>query len=174
MKITMAEKLKDLRVGKGMTLKQAAEKAGLSASTISNYEDTENPRTPTAESLCKLLEVYGVTVDEFFGIEGADYEKDLKTFQRYGFSEKFFKEFVFLEQYNDHQIAECLNRLFEPPLFKLTFFENLSKALDPANYKKLVSQFPEFTHEASMRFLLEPVVQSLILMLEEQYSQFKP
>lgn len=171
--LTLGEKLADLRKEKKMTLKEVAKQTGLSISTISIYENDTRP--PTAESLCKLLQVYGVTIEEIYGIESSDsqeQQEDLKTFKRYGFSEKFFRGFVLLEKYDGQLIAKCLNRLFESPVSSLIFFEKLSRALDPAYHKKLASLSSVFSHDASMRFLLEPVIESLILMFEAQYPEF--
>lgn len=166
----LGEKLADLRNDRKMKLKDAAKKSGLSYSLISKYEN--NNCAPTIESLLKLLDAYGVTTEEFYGVEWSDYQKDLSTFKRYGFSEDFFREFVLWEKYGGHLITKCLNLLFEPPLHSFTFFENLSQALDPENHEKLASLFPGLSHDASMRFLLEPVFQSLIVMFEEKYPQF--
>lgn len=167
--LTPGEKLCDLRLGKKMTLKEVAERTRLSVSTISNYE---NGKGLTAESLCKLLEVYGVTAEEFYGLD-PNYQESWEIFKRYGFSEKFFQQLYFMEKYDGQLIAKCLNRLFESPVSSLIFFEKLSRALDPAYHKKLASLSSEFSHDASMRFLLEPVIESLILMFEAQYPEFR-
>lgn len=167
--LTPGERLCDLRKDKGMTLTEVAKQTGLSTSTISNYE---NGKELTAESLCKLLKVYGVTADEFYGLD-PDYQKSWEIFERYGFSENFFQQFYFMEKDDRQQIAKCLNRLFESPVSSLIFFEKLSQALDPAYHKKMASQSSEFSHDVSMRFLLEPVIQSLILMFEAQYPEFR-
>ena len=61
------------------------------------------------------------------------------------------------------------------PLSAVSIFENILRAFDSAYYEKLKSLSPEFSHDASMRFLLEPVVQSLILIFEELHrSLTKP
>ena len=64
---TIGEKLSDLRNDRKMTLNDVAKRSKLSVSTISGYENGKNP--PTHESLVKLLAVYGVTIDEFYGIK---------------------------------------------------------------------------------------------------------
>ena len=168
-RLTLGEKLTDLRKEKKLTLAKVAEKTGLSVSTISNYE---NDKEITAESLCKLLEVYGITADEFYGLD-PNYGKGLEIFKQYGFSEEFFREIFLLSEYDGQQIAKCLNRLFESPLCMPAFFENLSQALDPAYHEKMKNLFPEFSHDAAMRFLLEPVFQSLIVMFEALYPEYK-
>lgn len=169
--LTWGEKLTDLRNEREMTLTEVAEQTGISVSTISNYENDVG--SMKVENLCKLLQVYGVKFEEFYGLAWSDYQEDLKTFQRYGFSEKFFRELVLLEKYNEHQITKCLNLLCESPLYSLTVFENLLQAFDPSNYEKLKSLSLEFSHDAAMRFLLEPVFQALAAMVEGQVPEFQ-
>ena len=172
--LTDGEKLTDLRKEKEMTLAKVAEKSGLSISTISNYENDKS--SPTYDNLCKILEVYGVPIGKFMGIVYAEYEEDLNTFNRYGLSEKFFQEFLLFEKYDEQQISKCLNLLFSlnnSPLSAVSIFENILRAFDSAYYEKLKSLSPEFSHDASMRFLLEPVVQSLILIFEELHPEFR-
>ncbi len=173
-KLTLGEKLTDLRQGKKMTLKEVAEQTGLSIATISNYENNKN--NTTHESLRKLLEVYGVTEEDFYGIKLSDYQKDLNTFKRYGFSEKFFHELVLFEKYGEQQISKCLNLLFDlndSPLSAVSVFESIMQAFDPTYHEKLKSLSSEFSHDASMRLLLEPVVQSLTMVFEELHPEFK-
>lgn len=173
--LTVGEKLGDLRDKSKMKLEEVAEKTKLSASTISNYEN--NKSSPTYDNLCKILEVYGVPIGNFFGMVYTKYEEDLNTFNRYGLNEKFFQEFLLFEKYDDHQISKCLNLLFglkNSPLSAVSVFENILRAFDPAYHEKLKSLSPEFSHDASMRLLLEPVVQSLILIFEELHPEFRP
>ncbi len=66
-KLTNAERLKDLRRERGLTLKELAEQTGLSASALGSYESEEdkeiNPfRVPT------LAEFYGVSTDYLLGL----------------------------------------------------------------------------------------------------------
>lgn len=172
--LTMGEQLTDLRKEKKMTLAKVAEKSGLSISTISNYENDKS--SPTYDNLCKMLEVYEIPIGKFLDTVYSEYEEDLSTFKRYGLNEKFFHEFLLFEKYNDRQISRCLNLLFSlnnSPLSAVSIFENILRAFDSAYYEKLKSLSPEFSHDASMRFLLEPVVQSLILIFEELHPEFR-
>ena len=123
-----------------------------------------------------MLEVYEIPIGKFLDTVYSEYEEDLSTFKRYGLNEKFFHEFLLFEKYDDRQISRCLNLLFSlnnSPLSAVSIFENILRAFDSAYYEKLKSLSPEFSHDASMRFLLEPVVQSLILIFEELHPEFR-
>ena len=78
--LTIGEKLEDLRKGKNLTLKEVGEKAMLSPTTISNYENEAS--SPTIDKLKALLEVYGTTLLEFWGVSKSEVENDWATFKR--------------------------------------------------------------------------------------------
>lgn len=58
-------KLKILRKEKGMTQTQVADAVGLGRQAYAYYEKGE--REPSTETLCKLADFFGVTVDELLG-----------------------------------------------------------------------------------------------------------
>lgn len=66
----IGQKIKELRKEKNWSLRALAEKASISKSTLS---DIENGNTnPTANTLVKIAEALGVTVENFFKDESAD------------------------------------------------------------------------------------------------------
>lgn len=71
-KLTIPERLKDLRVEQGLTLEQLAEKTGLSAAALGRYEIDDGPKAVrsvdiSSYALCQLAEVYGVSIDYLLG-----------------------------------------------------------------------------------------------------------
>ncbi|MED0672679.1 helix-turn-helix transcriptional regulator [Aneurinibacillus aneurinilyticus] len=64
--MTLGEKLKMLREKRGWTQTQAAEKLGVSSQVISNYE--RDYRSPDADNLKKLAELYSTTTDYLTGL----------------------------------------------------------------------------------------------------------
>jgi transcriptional regulator with XRE-family HTH domain len=58
-------RIKHLRLEKGLTQEELAGKLGLKKSTISLYES--NGRQPDYETLIKLADIFGVTIDGLFG-----------------------------------------------------------------------------------------------------------
>ena len=65
-KLTVAERLKDLRVEKGWTLDRLAEETGLSKSALGLYE-TDDKRDISPFAILKLAETYEVTTDYLLG-----------------------------------------------------------------------------------------------------------
>lgn len=66
-KLTIQERLKDLRNERNLTLEQLAEKTGLSKSALGNYESHEfKDISPFA--IVKLSEFYGVSTDYLLGL----------------------------------------------------------------------------------------------------------
>ena len=71
-KLTIPERLKDLRVEQGLTLEQLAKKTGLSAAALGRYEIDDGPKAArsvdiSSYALCQLAEVYGVSIDYLLG-----------------------------------------------------------------------------------------------------------
>lgn len=62
MSLTMQERLKDLRVEKGLGLEELAEQTGLSRSALGNYEKDDTTEI-SLYALKKLADFYGVTTD---------------------------------------------------------------------------------------------------------------
>ena len=64
-RVTFADRAKRLRLDKGWTKKEAAERLGISASSIKEYE--EQGAQPTLNSLLRFSNVYDVSVDWLIG-----------------------------------------------------------------------------------------------------------
>ena len=62
-----AERLKDLRLEKGLSIRQLAKKVDLSPMAISHWENCS--RTPSADALIILSKFFGVTTDYLLGLE---------------------------------------------------------------------------------------------------------
>lgn len=58
------DKLKQLRMEKGWTQKDLADKLGLAKSTVSLYEISQ--REPNSKIITKISQLFGVTIDELF------------------------------------------------------------------------------------------------------------
>lgn len=67
---TFAEKIKQLRVEKGVTQKQVGDAVGVSANAIANYE--LGTREPDFQILAKLCQFYDVSSDFLIGL--SDFE----------------------------------------------------------------------------------------------------
>lgn len=74
--MTVGEKIRDIRVEKGMTQKELGEALGVSVQTISAYESGR--RRPKVETLSRFADALGVPYSEFFGLDGAesDYQRN--------------------------------------------------------------------------------------------------
>ncbi len=67
MALAISERLKDLRVQRGLTLEQLAEQTGLSRSALGSYEADEC-KDISHYALIKLAKFYGVTADYLLGL----------------------------------------------------------------------------------------------------------
>ena len=67
MYLTIQERLKDLRVEQGLTLKELAEQTGLSSSALGSYE-SDDTKDISHYALIKLAKFYGVTADYLLGL----------------------------------------------------------------------------------------------------------
>ncbi len=67
MELSMQERLKDLRVERGLTLEQLAEETKLSKSALGSYE-ADDFKDISHYSLIKLAKFYGVTADYLLGL----------------------------------------------------------------------------------------------------------
>ncbi len=65
--LTIQERLKDLRVERGLTLEQLAEQTGLSRSALGSYESDEF-KDISHYALVRLAKFYGVTADFLLGL----------------------------------------------------------------------------------------------------------
>ena len=67
MELSIQERLKDLRVERGLTLEQLAEQTHLSKSALGSYE-AEDFKDISHYALIKLAKFYGVTSDYLLGL----------------------------------------------------------------------------------------------------------
>ena len=67
MELSIQERLKDLRVERGLTLEQLAEQTHLSKSALGSYEADEF-KDISHYALIKLAKFYGVTADYLLGL----------------------------------------------------------------------------------------------------------
>ena len=67
MMLALQERIKDLRVEKGLTLEQLAEQTKLSRSALASYEDDE-PKDISLHAIMELAKFYGVTTDYLLGL----------------------------------------------------------------------------------------------------------
>ena len=67
MSLTIQERIKDLRVECGLTLKELAEQTGLSSSALGNYE-TDDTKDISHYALIRLAKFYSVTADYLLGL----------------------------------------------------------------------------------------------------------
>ena len=67
MSLTIQERIKDLRVEHGLTLKELAEETGLSSSALGSYE-TDETKDISHYAIIKLAKFYGVTADYLLGL----------------------------------------------------------------------------------------------------------
>ena len=66
MELSIQERLKDLRVERGLTLEQLAEQTHLSKSALGSYE-AEDFKDISHYAIIKLAKFYGVTADYLLG-----------------------------------------------------------------------------------------------------------
>ena len=64
-KITLQERLKDLRIEKGLSLKQLESETGISSSALGEYEIDESKGIPHYV-IVQLADYYGVSLDYLF------------------------------------------------------------------------------------------------------------
>ena len=67
-KLTLGERLKDLRVERHLKLETLAEQTGLSKSALSKYE-SDDVTDLSIYAVTTLAEFYGVTTDYLLGVE---------------------------------------------------------------------------------------------------------
>lgn len=66
-RLTMQEKLKDLRVERKLTLRQLSEATGISSASLGNYE-SDGLIDLKASSVVILAKFYGVSADYLLGL----------------------------------------------------------------------------------------------------------
>lgn len=64
---TFAQRFKYFRDKHGWTQEEVAKKLGLSRPTIAGYESEEKSRIPREETLHKIADLYGTTIDDLLG-----------------------------------------------------------------------------------------------------------
>lgn len=94
--IYFGEKLKALRIEKGLTQQQIAEKIGLVKGSISAYE--QSAKYPSIDVLIKLCELFGVSADYLLGLsDSIEYNLSTLTDEQTQTVMRIIAEF---EQYN--------------------------------------------------------------------------
>ncbi|WP_251445126.1 helix-turn-helix domain-containing protein [Vermiculatibacterium agrestimuris] len=169
-KEVLGEQLKEFRVKRKMSVAEAAKKSGFSTGTISNYENGKT--SPTWNDLQILSFTYDFSLYDFLGIEKADYESDCNVFKRYGLSETFYRELFFAKKYGVHNdILNCINLIFEYPLYAATLFEKLSCFFN-ISFHEQIDHIPlKLPPDASLRLLLEPVIRTLGDIFNAKYPE---
>ncbi len=71
--LTIQEKLKDLRVDKGLSLEELAAKTGISKSALGSYESNDY-KDISHTSITTLAKFYGVSTDYLLGLTENDEE----------------------------------------------------------------------------------------------------
>ena len=66
-KLSIQEKLKDLRIEKGLSLQELAEQTGISRASLGNYE-TDDYKEITHKAIVSLTNFYGITSDYLLGL----------------------------------------------------------------------------------------------------------
>ena len=66
-KLSIQEKLKDLRIEKGLSLQELSEQTGISRASLGNYE-TDDYKKITHKAIVTLAKFYGVTSDYLLGL----------------------------------------------------------------------------------------------------------
>ncbi|MBE5912301.1 helix-turn-helix domain-containing protein [Pseudobutyrivibrio sp.] len=66
-KLSIREKLKDLRIEKGLSLQELSEQTGISRASLGNYE-TDDYKEISHKSIITLADFYGVTSDYLLGL----------------------------------------------------------------------------------------------------------
>ncbi|MBQ8497804.1 MAG: helix-turn-helix transcriptional regulator [Clostridia bacterium] len=66
----MLNKLKEIRIKKGLTQKQVADAVGIETSAYQRYE--RDSTLPSVTTACKIAKVIGVTVEEIWGEDGQE------------------------------------------------------------------------------------------------------
>lgn len=130
LKDIFGEKLQDLRLEKKMRLKQLEDKTGISAATLSNYENGKS--MPPLDVLYKLLVAFDVSLAAFFHEKEMDFAKDKEVFAKYGLGDSFFETMYIEKQYQGYpsngityNIPENLNIIFDNSLDSPRFFQAL-------------------------------------------------
>lgn len=165
--------LKECRNKSKLHIKDVADRLGISVGTISNWEKGKS--VPNLESLRQLLSLYGIDIKKFIGVRYEDYEKDRKVFARYGLPDAFFQK-LFLDrmcpQKND--MFNCINLLFDDAMHAERLVRQVIRFFDADLHARLEAfQEPRLTDDIS-RFLLEPVIQTLIAMYNRKHPDEQP
>ena len=66
-KLSIQEKLKDLRIEKGLSLQELSEQTGISRASLGNYE-TDDYKEISHKAIITLADFYGVTSDYLLGL----------------------------------------------------------------------------------------------------------
>ena len=76
-KLSIQEKLKDLRIEKGLSLQELSEQTGISRASLGNYE-TDDYKEISHKAIITLADFYGVTSDYLLGNDIVKIAKDIR------------------------------------------------------------------------------------------------
>lgn len=174
-------RIKQLRKLKRMTQSELAEKVNLDKSAICNYE--KGYRTPTIDTVQKIAEVFGVTVDYLLGgdlvNEAPKNRTELKFFMRA--NGVTTNQLAAASGVNAHTIRHILNGKDSPRLTTLEqIFASLGLDASAAKNFERVKPFPapNPANERRERLLtafdaLTPSLQDFIIESAERLSENK-
>ena len=153
MELSIQERLKDLRVERGLTLEQLAEQTHLSKSALGSYE-ADDFKDISHYALIKLAKFYGVTADYLLGLSTFQKPRNVDVTMT-GLSEVAFNRMV-----NGEMDIDVLNRLIEhkrfPQLTKMIriyFADELEYGIQSRNMmldvlSDTIMEFPTTSEEA--------------------------
>ena len=107
------ETLKKLRQSKGLTQQEFASKLDINLSSYQKYERANNTITPSLESLVKIADFYGVSVDYLLGREPA-----INPLAMLNISVKEINSDKFIETYE--KLPETAKQIFIDTMLKLS------------------------------------------------------
>ena len=91
--MNFGERLRNIREDKDMTQQQVADLIPMNQSNYSKLE--RNIQQPSLQQLIRIIEIFGITLDELLGIDSSIYlEKKISDFEKEVTTiyEKYFKE----------------------------------------------------------------------------------
>lgn len=105
----MVKNLKLLRIEKGLSQKQLAEKVNVSQQSINKYENHDVE--PNLETLCMLADFFGTSVDYLIG--HTDIKNKIEPVSEFALNreeEDFIKKYRDLSAYDKETIITIINR----------------------------------------------------------------
>lgn len=110
--MTLGENIRKLRLEKGFSIMKIRELTGLSKSTISDLENDKS--SPTVETLQKIAEALGVSVEDFFKSKPVTEETFKKCDEEYD-SKKLSEEIKLLESKKITDVKQAMEVILSQP-----------------------------------------------------------